>query len=74
MEPGKPVGIEPQADLKITNVALGHELKDASGRTTVKLTFQPPIQPESDDEDDDEKPNSEPSETILCSLTPGKVR
>ncbi|KAF9465030.1 hypothetical protein BDZ94DRAFT_1190046 [Collybia nuda] len=79
LEPGKPVGFEPQADLKITNVALGHELKDASGRTTVKLTFQPPTQLESDDDDDDDEDDeknansSGPSETIICSLTPGKI-
>lgn len=63
----------PQADLRITNVALGDVLKDASGRTTVKLTYNTLVKLDEDDEDEEDVP--EPlSTTVLCSLTGGKVR
>jgi FK506-binding nuclear protein len=72
LKPSKePLSFIPQSDLRITNIALGDELADASGRTSIKLTYQTPI--EVDDDDDDESP--EPiSTTVLGSLTPGKVR
>jgi len=73
LEPGKPTSVEPQADVRITNFALGPELKDASGRTTVKLIFPNPVQVDSDDEDEDETPSLGSSETIICSLTPNKI-
>jgi FK506-binding nuclear protein len=77
--PGEKVKVVPQADLKIVNVALGHELSDASGRTTLTITYRPPtpISEDEDEEDEDEAdiPESTDSETaVLCSLTPGKVR
>lgn len=72
--PGKPVVFSPASDLRITNVALGHELADKSGRTTLQLTYPTPVKVDDDDSDDD-APNDIPpmSTTVLCSLTPGKV-
>ena len=65
-------------DLRITNIALGAELADESGRTSVKLTYEPPKPShDSDDEeaeeDEDEDDDDEPVTTVLCSLTPSKV-
>lgn len=71
MTPGKPEAVVPQADIRITNVALGDILANASGRTTVKLTYDTPAKLDSDDEDE---PKIEPQlTTVLCSLTAGKV-
>ncbi|KAG6819875.1 hypothetical protein H0H93_007809 [Arthromyces matolae] len=66
LTPGKQEKVEPPADLRITNVALGDVLKDASGRTSVKFTFNPPG---GIDEDDEDKP-PKPVTTVLCSLKP----
>ena len=81
--PGEPAVISPPADVRITNVALGDELADESGRTTVKLVYRTPGQGgDSDEEDEDEEDKEEDededkpgqlSTTVLCSLTPGKV-
>jgi len=71
LTPGKPETVVPQADIRITNVALGDILADASGRTTVKLTYNSPAKIDSDDEGE---PEVEPQlTTILCSLTAGKI-
>jgi FK506-binding nuclear protein len=74
LKPSKePLSFIPQSDLRITNIALGDELEDASGRTSVKLIYQTPIK--LDDDDDDDEESAEPiSTTVLGSLTPGKVR
>lgn len=68
----------PQSDLRITNVALGEELADPSGRTSVKLTYLGPSAEDDEDDDEDDEDDDGPSgsvtSTILCSLTPGKVR
>ncbi|TFK73972.1 hypothetical protein BDN72DRAFT_789920 [Pluteus cervinus] len=70
--PGKEESFLPPADVRITNAALGDVLKDASGRTTVKLTYQkPPAVEESDDEGEEASPVD--ATTVLCSLTPGKI-
>ena len=64
------------SDLRITNVALGDELADNEGRTSLKLTYHPAGSDESDDEDEEESnedEDTEPVTTVLCSLTPGKV-
>lgn len=73
LKPSKePLSFIPQSDLRITNIALTDELADASGRTSVKLSFQTPVKVDDDDEDDEDPP--EPiSTTVLGSLTPGKV-
>lgn len=77
VKPGQALSIIPQGDLVITNAALGAELADASGRTSVKLTYMCPVKVTDDDEDDDEKDDEDDEdaqvETVLCSLTPGKV-
>ena len=74
MQPGKPEPVIPQADVQITNVALGEELKDTTGRTVVKFSFESPIQMDDEDEDEDEEePTPLISTTVLCSLTAGKV-
>ncbi|KAK7053399.1 peptidylprolyl isomerase fpr3 [Paramarasmius palmivorus] len=73
--PGKKVSILPSADLKITNAALGHELADENGRTSVKLVFRKIVADQGEDDEDDENESDEvpTSTTFVCSLTPGKV-
>ncbi|KAI0358745.1 hypothetical protein OH77DRAFT_1421202 [Trametes cingulata] len=76
--PGEPSVISPPSDIRITNIALGDQLADESGRTTVKLIYRRPgaDEEESDDEEDEdekENDNSDLSTTVLCSLTPGKI-
>jgi len=68
LTPGKEEVLEPPADIRITNVALGDVLKDASGRTTVKLTFEMPGQAKSDEEEEEDSPPQ--VTTVLCSLKP----
>jgi FK506-binding nuclear protein len=77
-KPGDALSVIPQSDLVITNAALGAQLADSSGRTSVKLTYMRPVKVTDDDEDDDEEKDEEGDEdaqveTVLCSLTPGKV-
>lgn len=75
LTPGQKEIFVPQADLQIKNAALGEQLSDASGRTTVKLTYQNPAKyddDEDEDENDEESPEMEVT-TVLCSLTAGKV-
>lgn len=77
LKPGQTEEFNPPGDLRITNVALGDELADENGRTSVKLTYMAPDTSEeehdNEDEDDDEEEVGEPVTTVLCSLTPGKV-
>lgn len=74
LTPGKEEIIVPQADLRITNVALGEQLSDANGRSVVKLTYTTLISVDNTDDDDDDEQTSPPiTSTILCSLTGGKV-
>jgi len=77
VKPGEALSVVPQSDLVITNAALGAELVDHSGRTSVKLTYMRPVKVTDDDEDDEEKDDEGDEdaqvETVLCSLTPGKV-
>jgi FK506-binding nuclear protein len=73
LTPGQKETIVPQADLQIKNAALGEQLSDGSGRTTVKLTYQnPAVHDDEVDELDEETPEAEMT-TVLCSLTAGKV-
>ncbi len=76
LSPGEAQSITPPTDVRITNIALGDVLADQKGRTTVKLIYLPPSAPESDEDDgeEDEEGAGEPVATVLCSLTPGKVR
>ena len=75
--PGDPSVISPPADLRITNVALGDEVADESGRTTIKLVYRTPgAGGDSEDEDEEDEEEDKPeqlSTTVLCSLTCGKV-
>jgi FK506-binding nuclear protein len=77
VKPGQALSVIPQGDLVVTNAALGAELADSSGRTSVKLTYMRPVKVTDDDEDDEEKDEEDDEdvqvETVLCSLTPGKV-
>jgi FK506-binding nuclear protein len=74
VKPGQALSVIPQGDLVITNAALGAELADPSGRTSVKLTYMRPVKVTDDDEDDEEKDDEDVQvETVLCSLTPGKI-
>ncbi|KAF5370590.1 hypothetical protein D9758_001975 [Tetrapyrgos nigripes] len=65
---GKTVTITPPADIKITNIALGSEIADKDGRTTVKMTY--PKLPAPDDEDEE---GVETVTATIGSLTPGKI-
>ncbi|KDQ57762.1 hypothetical protein JAAARDRAFT_35450 [Jaapia argillacea MUCL 33604] len=73
LKPGQAEAVIPQGDLRITNVALGDELVDESGRTSVKFIYQTPVKMDSDDEDEENAEVDPLSTTILCSLTPGKI-
>lgn len=75
VKPGEAVSIVPQGDLVITNAALGAELADPNGRTSVKLVYMRPTKIAFDDEDEEEKGDNDEGavETVLCSFTPGKV-
>jgi FK506-binding nuclear protein len=78
VKPGQAVSILPQGDLVITNAALGAELADPIGRTSVKLTYIRPVKVTDDDEDEEEKDEDDDDEiaqveTVLCSFTPEKV-
>jgi len=77
VKPGQGLSVIPQSDLVITNAALGAELADPSGRSSVKLTYMRPVKVTDDDEEDDEKDDEDDEdvqvETVLCSLTPGKI-
>ncbi|KAI0320899.1 hypothetical protein OF83DRAFT_1102318 [Amylostereum chailletii] len=69
--------IIPEADVLITNVALGEEVVDENSRTTIKLSYVVPAAADSEDEqdedgDEDDDANDVKS-TVLCSLTPGKI-
>lgn len=66
------MSIIPQSDLVITNAALGTKLADSTGRTSVKLTYTRPVEVDEEEDDDDEDEAAQ-VETVLCSLTPGKV-
>jgi len=78
VKPGQGVAVIPQSDLVITNAALGAELADSTGRTSVKLTYMRPVKITSDDEDEEKEDDEDDDEaaqveTVLCSFTPGKV-
>ena len=74
MQPGKEETFKVPNDLRITNVALGTEVVEEKGRTSVKLTYRAPKVADSEDEEDEDEEEDAPSTTVLCSLTPGKVR
>lgn len=78
LKTGEPVSIVPPSDLRITNVALADQLADERGRTSVKLTYRAPKEDEEDEDashdEEEEEDDAEPVTTVLCSLTPGKVR
>jgi FK506-binding nuclear protein len=72
--------IIPQADLRITNAALGGHIEKPGARSSVQITYGKSPKDEDDDgeedEEDDEEDEDEKVETkttILCSLTPGSV-
>lgn len=76
VKPGQPVSVVPQGDLVVTNAALGAELADPSGRTSVKLTYIRPVKVsdvEDEEENDEEDDEDAQVETVLCSFTPAKV-
>ena len=79
VEPGEPIEFAPEGDLVITNAALGDEIADESSRTSLKLRYLAPSATEESDTDEekeekeDEEEDAVIIETVLCSLTPGKV-
>ncbi|KAH9002071.1 hypothetical protein EDB86DRAFT_362471 [Lactarius hatsudake] len=73
VKPGEAVSVIPQGDLVITNAALGAELADSHGRTSVKLTYTRPVKVDGDSDEEEEEEGAAQVETVLCSLTPGKI-
>jgi FK506-binding nuclear protein len=81
LKPSEASEIVPQGDLKITQVALGDELADASARNSIKITYLNREILDDDDEDEDEEDENSQAQnkkeamttTVLCSLTAGKV-
>ncbi|KAH9083500.1 hypothetical protein EDB83DRAFT_21197 [Lactarius deliciosus] len=73
VKPGEAVSVIPQGDLVITNAALGAELADSHGRTSVKLTYTRPVKVDADSDEEEEEEGAAQVETVLCSLTPGKI-
>jgi len=75
VEPGKKLVQEIIRDVQITNAALGDELQDPKGRTTLKISFAPTPTFDSDEEDEEEEKEQENKKATvpLCSLTPGSV-
>jgi FK506-binding nuclear protein len=67
------VSVIPQSDLVITNAALGTKLADSTGRTSVKLTYTRPVKVDDDSDEEEDGDEAAQVETVLCSLTPGKV-
>ncbi|GBE81394.1 FK506-binding protein [Sparassis crispa] len=72
-KPGEPTAFSPAGDLRITNVALGDQLADETGRTVLKLVYQTAGAPEEDDEDEESVDIEPVTSTVICSLTPGKI-
>jgi FK506-binding nuclear protein len=78
VKPGEPLEIEPPADLRITNVALSDELEDQQARSSLRLIYRSPEAGSDDEDEEDEEEDEEGAaekviDTILCSLTPGRV-
>lgn len=75
VEPGKKLVQEIIRDVQITNAALGDELQDPKGRTTLKISFAPTPTFDSDEEDEEEEKEQENKKATvpLCSLTPGSI-
>ncbi|KAJ7901953.1 hypothetical protein B0H14DRAFT_2669245 [Mycena olivaceomarginata] len=69
VDPKKGLTVEPPAAIRITNIALGDVLANASARTTLKLTYNSIIQ----DEEDSEELELKQASTFICALTPGKI-
>lgn len=69
--PGEEEVVLPQADVRVSNAALGEELLDQNGRTAVKIFYS---KNDDDSEDEDEGGGDENiASFILCALTAGKV-
>ncbi|EJD35050.1 hypothetical protein AURDEDRAFT_188848 [Auricularia subglabra TFB-10046 SS5] len=66
LAPGKQYNMDVERDFRITNAALGEELKDDKGRSVVKLVIHQTLGADSDDEDDGKPVNS-----VLCVLRGG---
>lgn len=83
LAPSQSSEVIPQRDIRITQVALGDELADASARNSIKISYMNRANfdgdGDDDDDDDDEEGAAKKLEdalttTVLCSLTAGKVR
>ena len=75
LPPGKPVKLNVIQDIRITSAALGEVIADPHSRSAVKLQYLDMAPTDYDDSElqEGEQPAMEMS-TILCALTPGKVR
>lgn len=73
---GKKVKFHAIGDVRITNAALGEDIADEKARSTIKLTYENIAPADIDDveEDEEEELKAEKVTTVLCALTPGKVR
>lgn len=71
LTPGEEEIVIPQADVRVSNAALGEKLQDQDGRTAVKISYS---KNDDDSEDEDEGEGEESiASFILCALTAGKV-
>jgi hypothetical protein len=80
VNPGTKESVVPPSDIQIhvKGLALGAELKDNDGRSSLKLSYQSVSRPTEDDDEEDEsenddEPNAVIRQVVLGSLTPGKV-
>jgi FK506-binding nuclear protein len=71
LKSGESETVIPQADLRITNAALGGRIDRPGARSSVQITYDKFPGEAHDDDDEDEE--EEAKTTILCSLTPGSV-
>ena len=81
LDGGKEQVILTPASVQITNVSFGEEIADEGSRTVVKMSFESLgsgdeelDEEKADDEDEDEENGLKIATTVLCALTPGKVR
>lgn len=80
MNPGTKETVVPPSDIQIhvKGLSLGAELKDNSGRSSLKLSYQSVSPPDEGDDEEDESEDEDElnmitKEVVLGSLTPGKV-
>lgn len=67
LSPETPVSVKPKQEIRLTSAALGYDLNNPLGRTSIKLSY-------AEDHGDELDTEAGKSETFLCSLIGGYVR